>query len=507
MTSLRPDLTHVWRNKDPMRGFLPDMVTLPQVFKDHGYETESIGKVFHPGCGDDRDKSWTKPIPKIQFTKEHASSWKAVPASVPDDDPLLPDGQTAKLANESLSRLKESGKPFFLGVGFRKPHLPFVFPERFLDIFPESQVNVSEETPPAGAPKVAMFDWKSTLLNFKDLEDACPGEQSCDSWGSGLPAETSRALRRAYHASASWSDSLVYGLVKQLQNLEMWNDTIVVYVSDHGWKLGEYNAWAKQTLWNADIRTPLIMSVPELRSVPRKIDAPIEHIDVAPTLVELCGLGMPPDWIGKSWAPVLLGATDVPPKNWAFGQQLRQESNLFVMGSSITTRNWKYVEWPSWDEDNDGCFSRNWENLSGRELYRIDPNFDPHERINQVLNPTYAKAVDVLSTLLRTYFAHVPCKRSDMVDAIAMSKAFDDASAQLETTLRALEDEMEMTRNTTRRVRRRRVKRARRGRRGMIAKVEEAKRVAAEVGKMVSSALPATKDDLLKAAFDEIGLQ
>lgn len=439
MTSLRPDMTHVWGNKDQMREFNQDMQTLPQWFRENGYETQSIGKVFHGGCGEDTNISWSVDMSQIEFNKEHDAAWEAVPPTVPDDDPLLPDGQIAKLANESLVRLNTGTRPFFLAVGFKKPHLPFVFPERFLDMYPEEDfVTLTDETLPEGAPDIALFDWKSTLSKFQDLAKECEDEAACDSRGPPLSPEVARELRRAYYASATWSDSLVYGLLGKLQELRLWRNTLIVYVSDHGWKLGDYNSWAKQTLWNVDMRTPLIISAPEIRRSPMEIDHPMEHIDVAPTLVELCGLDVPEGWQGKSWAPYLWGTSVNPPKSWAFGQQQRNNDKGVAMGTSITTRNWKYIEWPRWSTGKSGCRYRRWQSLMGRELYRVEPGFDPQETVNQVNSPEYAAVVDRLQAVLHEQFPRIPCTRDEIIPAVNFSKYAEHELEQLDDELRLI---------------------------------------------------------------------
>lgn len=403
------------------------VVTLPQSFRDSGYTTISLGKIFHPGCGTDNNYSWSEPAWTVPFDKPKEHVWLAVNSSVDEyNTTYLPDGMLGVKANATLEILEAAEKPFFLGVGLHRPHLPFIFPERFLDLYPAESVPLaSNPYPPKDAPTCAEFTYGTMRNNFADMKAMCDETQQCDVYKGPIPDQWAKDLRRAYHAATSWTDSIVSGVMAKLEELKLFDLTVVAFVADHGWKLGEHASWEKQTLWANDMLTPFIISAPGYRSPDdsrssRTVNALVEHIDLAPTLAQLCGIVAPGVWEGVSLVPLLNGTT-VDTKNATFGQVTHTKrmselpSNLNdheVMGVSIRTQDgMKYNEWPKYSIDESGCKSRDYNTLGGRELYNLTQ--DPDENTNIVNQSNASSLVATLSARLRARFpASLPCPPS-----------------------------------------------------------------------------------------------
>jgi iduronate 2-sulfatase len=236
---------------------------------------------------------------------------------------------------ESLNRLApkaiEAGaerQPFFLGIGFRKPHLPFCAPKKYWDLYDRSKIPLPYPDRPKNAPEIAFTNWPE-LRSYSDIPDVGP----CD-------AAKTRELIHGYYACVSYTDALVGRLLAELDRLDLRKDTIVILWGDHGWKLGEYSSWTKHTNFELDTHVPMILSDPD---GPRNVRtrALTEFVDIYPTLSDLCGLPLPDGLEGTSMVP-LIEQPDRPWKKAAFSQYPRPKK---MMGYSMRTDRYRYTEW------------------------------------------------------------------------------------------------------------------------------------------------------------------
>lgn len=352
------------------RRIVPDVVTLPQHFKNNGYYAQSFGKIFHgqwdtayTGNSHQDPVSWSAPRwtsrPQYYFSPEgiraarevfargedrflrdverdpdNPDQWKdhfvrglaSEAPEVADDVPA--DGKMTTAAIAKLRELHESDTPFFLAVGYAKPHLPFVAPKRFWDLYdPEKLPPVEQPKPPEGAPGFALTAW-GELRAYSNMPKR----------GALTKAQTQR-LRHGYAACVSYVDSQIGRLLDELDRLAIRDDTIVVFWSDHGFKLGELGGWCKHTNFELDARVPLIVSAPGLARGGRS-EALVELVDLHPTLSELAGLPVLPAAEGVSFAPIVRDPAAAG-EDAAFSQYPRSG----YVGYSVRTAKHRYTEW------------------------------------------------------------------------------------------------------------------------------------------------------------------
>jgi arylsulfatase A-like enzyme len=366
---------------------------MPQYFKSKGYETISLGKIYHHHDDDD-GIGWSKPSWRPYKDKHNwkgrdyldPKSWEIMeksgkknggpPFESPDvADGDYPDGMTALKAVEELKRLKESGKPFFLGVGFKKPHLPFNAPKRYWDMYPPESIRLPQQrTWPKGMPSVAANGLKKTweLSNY----DALPGK-----WP--LPDDYARTLIRGYYACVTYTDAQIGKVVAELDKLGLSDNTIIVLWGDHGWKLDEYSSWCKHTNFEIDTHAPLMLAAPGHKKNQRS-KALVEFVDIFPTLCELCDLDTTQSCEGSSFVPLL----DNPGLKWktaAFSQFPRYKN---LMGYTMRYGRWRYTEW----------IDQSTKVIKHRELY--DHATSRIASVNQAGNPEYAELVAKLSSIM-----------------------------------------------------------------------------------------------------------
>lgn len=396
MTGRRPDTTRVFDLQTHFRDTIPDVVTLAQHFKDRGYRTESLSKIYHGGLLD--PKSWSVPhwrpgVPNFGpegqkvFRREVAEAKaegrptdriRGLPAEAPDvPDDALPDGATASEAIDRLRAAKERDEPFFLAVGFLKPHLPFVAPKPYWDLYDDSDIRLSDNPePPVGAPDYALTNW-GELRQYVGIPKRGP-----------LGEEQALELIHGYYASVSYMDAQVGRVLDELDRLDLADSTIVALWGDHGWKLGDHGAWCKHTNYERDANAPLILSVPGRSTAGRVSDALVEFVDLYPTLADLCGLPLPEGLEGSSLAP-LLDDPDRPWKAAAFSQYPRNiPGKGRAMGYAMRTDRHRFVAWTLPDGTVDAF-----------ELY--DHQGDPHEDRNLAADPAHADLVARLAAQLR----------------------------------------------------------------------------------------------------------
>ena len=393
LSGVRPDTSKIYDLNTPLRKAMPDVLSLPEHFKNNGYETISIGKIYHHPK-DDR-QGWTaEPYRAGTFpegawkgrgylTKEAIALMeeynKADPKmqgrgpafeSADVADNAYPDGCNTDYALKELDRLKD--KPFFLAMGFYKPHLPFNSPRKYWDMYKPEDIKLADNPfIPKNAPTYATTNW-GELRNYHGI----PQEGPC-------PDELSRQLIHGYYACVSYIDAQIGRLLDKLDRLNLSDKTVIILWGDHGWKLGEHAGWCKHTNFELDTHVPMILSVPGMKTAGRRTRALTEYVDIYPTLCYACGLTIPAHLEGRSMMPLL----DDPQRPWkkaAFSQYPRGK----IMGHTMRTERFRYTEWQD----------RKTNELMARELY--DHEKDPQENVNAVDQPEYEKDIERLGRML-----------------------------------------------------------------------------------------------------------
>ncbi|MCB0656012.1 MAG: sulfatase [Saprospiraceae bacterium] len=381
MTGLRPDSTRVWHLGDKFRELHPDIVTMPQYFHQFGYHTVNIGKIFHNYMPD--SISWDEPdlrpapfarpewlgrdgetfyvnaeTQRKQKTKRdslvqlrpnyYADGWNNGPAweSEEVDDSLYYDGAQAALAMRTLDRLAQQDQPFFLGMGFFRPHLPFAAPKKYWDLYDRDSIPLATNPfVPKGSPVMSM----NSMYELRGYDGFAYLKHPTV---SNISEDTVRILKHGYYASVSYVDTQVGKLVQKLKDLGIYENTIIIVWGDHGWKLGEHHSWCKQTNYAVDLQVPLILTSPNQPNRGKQTQALTELVDIFPSLCDLAGLPKPDYLQGTSFVP-LLSDPDQPWKEAVFSQFHRRPKVTpdggRYMGYSIKTKTHHYIEWHLWD--------------------------------------------------------------------------------------------------------------------------------------------------------------
>lgn len=424
LTGRRPDATRVWDLETHFRVALPDCVTLPEHFKSNGYHCAAMGKIYHVGFEDGR--SWSEPhwyaagrtvdtdpndwskriVNQFESTiKEYSSAAANRPAgngkgranagkkngpafeASPKSDDQLPDGATAAEAVRRLKSLKGSDKPFFLAVGFVKPHLPFVSPKKYWDLYDPAKIPGPQSTSlPTGAPEFSGHT-NGELHNYQ----AVPTENP-------IPEDFARQLRHGYYASVSYTDAQVGRLLDALDSEGLADNTVVVLWGDHGWQLGDHGLWHKHTNFEYATRAPLIISAPHQLIRGKRCEATVEFVDVYPTLADVCGLAVPAELDGLSLKKFLDEPT-APASKVAISQYPRAAGRPIgpLMGYSVRDARYRLTLWRE----------RAGEKVVATELY--DYEVDPYETSNIASKPEHQAIVERLSK-------HVPAPASSAAE-------------------------------------------------------------------------------------------
>jgi arylsulfatase A-like enzyme len=348
MTGKRPSTLGIYDLPTHFREVDPDVVTLPQHFKNNGYFTQNIGKVFHNWRQKQQGdaKSWSvpavlhyarhdddKPMVKPPLPKNLAKAPRCMCLDVPDEAYF--DGRIADLAVKSLQQQAANKKPFFLGVGFWKPHLPFNAPKKYWDLYDRQSISeIPNPDKPTDVPAIALHDSREIMR--------AAGKD-------GLSHGEIQELRHGYLAGISFLDAQVGKVIDELDRLKLSDNTVIVFWSDHGFHLGEQSLWAKTSNFELDARVPLIIARPKSVSTQAgtKTNALAELLDLYPTLVETCGLPDVPELEGVSLVPVLNDPKQSV-KEAAFTQHPRPayfNGEPAVMGVSVRTDEFRYTEW------------------------------------------------------------------------------------------------------------------------------------------------------------------
>jgi iduronate 2-sulfatase len=391
MTGRRPDATRVWDLDTHFRAALPDAVTIGQHFKNRGYFVRGMGKIYHGGFDD--PPTWSVPwgTPKApQYVLPESLATQAASerdrkgrkrgpaveaADVPDDTYV--DGKTARLAAKTLGELAAKKEPFFLAVGFAKPHLPFVAPQRYWDLYDPDAIYVPAFTGlPEAAPEFVGHT-NGELRSYAGIPKQ-----------GAIPEDLARRLRHGYYAAISYMDAQVGVVLDALEAAGIADETVIVFWGDHGWQLGEHGLWHKHTNFELAVRSPLLIATPGQRAPGRRTQALVEFVDIFPTLVDLCGLPVPTGLDGVSLRPVL-DDPDARVREVAISQYPRSGPDKQpLMGYSIRDDRWRLMLW----RERDGA------GIVARELY--DEADDPHETVNLAGRPEHAAVVERLSRFL-----------------------------------------------------------------------------------------------------------
>jgi len=407
LTGLRPETTGIEDLRSDFRARMPRAITLPQFFRLSGYHAVGMGKVFHTGLNDEASWSvpWTRPTlepyrdPESQAAvarnrqaakrsgrtrPEQGQAAKGPPTEAADvADEEYYDGALADMAIASLRELAGRAEPFFLAVGFFRPHLPFNAPKRYWDLYdPDALPLAPRASAPDDAPSFAV-EGTHELEYYEGIPATTPFDE-----------ELTRHLIHGYFASVSYVDAQVGKVLDELARLDVADETIVVLWGDHGWKLGDYGEWGKKTNFEVDTRTPLIVRVPGHE--PSTCSALVELIDLYPTLCDLAGLD-PPDFLeGTSMRPLL----EDPARPWktaAFSRTRRvltgspggSAGPRVLTGVSMRTERYRTTLW--YELESPDSFLK-------LELY--DHATDPGETVNLAARPEHRELCEELRSSL-----------------------------------------------------------------------------------------------------------
>ena len=345
MTGKRPDYTKIWDLKTQMRDMNPDIVTLPQYLITQGYQTVGIGKIFHPSSAINKIDpiSWSIPYMKseakdyanglgkpaneqyqLASTKEYFATHEKVkkgeePKKKSDDDEgagsrkgpstecidvpddAYEDGVNALKAKDELKTLVDAKQPFFFAVGFHKPHLPFVAPKKYWDLYKSEDMPLAQfQQHSKDGPNIA-YTASGELRQYNDIPPFVTIEQEMN--GIGLTPEKQRELIHGYYAAVSYTDHNVGVLLDELKDLGILNNTIIVFWGDHGWHLGDHDLWCKHTNFENATHAPLIIAAPGFKAGETK--SITEHVDIFPTVCDLAKVPVPTNLDGKSLVPIM----------------------------------------------------------------------------------------------------------------------------------------------------------------------------------------------------------
>jgi len=381
-TGLRPDAIRIYDLKTHFRDIVPDVLTLPQLFQRGGYFVARVGKLYHYGVpgdigtsGLDDPKSWDQVVnprgrdkdEEDKVTNLHINA-RGLGASLAwfeseGTDDEYTDG---KVAAETIRLLEEhKDKPFFIGCGFYRPHVPWIVPKKYFDMYPLERIALPDNPPNDrdDAPEPAL-SVKPANYGFSDLD--------C------------RKALRAYFASTTYMDTQLGRVLDALDRLGLADKTIVVFWGDNGYHLGEHGLWQKQSLFEESARVPLIVVAPGAKARGQATARTVETLDLYPTLADLCGLEAPKNLAGASLRP-LLNDSNTSWTRPAYTQTRRSQKDAAFMGYSVRTERWRYTEWDA--------------GKRGVELY--DHQNDPREFTNLASDPKYAETVAEMKRLVQ----------------------------------------------------------------------------------------------------------
>ena len=390
LTGLRPDSTRIYDLETHFRTTVPWVVTLPQYFRQNGYYTVGLGKVFHQNFGFNAVglediPSWNLPVwnpdgksgrgyvkdENVETAKQNNGRGPATElADVPDN--YYQDGMIADSAVQLLKKIKD--QPFFLAIGFHKPHLPFTAPKKYWDLYNRDQIVIPDTSLPQNAPRIALINY-GELRAYEGIPKNGP-----------VSKEQAAELIHGYYACVSYMDAQFGRVMDELKSLGLDKNTLIVLWGDHGWKLGEYNNWCKHDNFEVDTRVPLIVSTPGMRSKGKATYSLVELIDLYPTICEEAGLSLPAHLQGRSFSRVLQ-SPEKKFKETALSQYPRRD----IMGYSLRTPRFRFTSW-----------QRNSDPTQEVAVELYDHYKDPGEKKNVASAKEYAGTIISLRTKLST---------------------------------------------------------------------------------------------------------
>ena len=389
LTGVRPSYTrfvgfNAWADND-----LPDHYSLPQYLKESGYYTVSLGKVYHNRPDDSiawSEVAWhpqTKGVTRDYITDESKAIVAANstpksegngPAFEAADvhDTMYNDGRTTLRALAKLEELKAMKQPFFLGVGFFKPHLPFNAPKKYWDMYDPQKIAMADNPyVPKDAPKESIHNSPELRKQYSGVPEGTP-----------LPEDYARQLKHGYYACVSYIDTQIGMIIDKLEELGLADNTIIVLWGDHGWNLGEHTMWCKHNLYRTSLNAPVIIKLPG-KQLGTKTQAHAEYVDIYPTIAELCGLQVPSHCEGESMVPYIENPS-LPGKDATYSK--------WHNGISMRTQQYQYAEW----------LNPKTQEVQARMLY--DHQTDPDENTNIAELPENAELVQQLSAQLHAWW-------------------------------------------------------------------------------------------------------
>ncbi len=403
LTGRRPDSLRIWNNSTHFRERNPDTPTIPLWFKQHGYTSRCVGKIFHNWHTKEKGDpvSWSSPefLHYANHGDDHPENppASAAPMLAPyryGNGPLcealeVPDEAyyDGKVAHEAVRVLKEvQDHPFFLAVGFWKPHAPFNAPKKYWDLYSRDQFRTYNGSRPEGAPDVA-FHRSTEILGQT---------------GNAPTPDQAAEMRHGYFANISFLDAQIGKVLDALDASGVADRTVIVFFADHGYHIGEHSLWGKTSNFEYDTQVPFFLSPRGGLTAPMKTRSPSELVDVFPTVVAASGLPLPPGMEGVNLLPLISDPAD-PLKPAAYSQHPRPayydrepSKTPSAMGVSVRTASVRYTEWRDTTTGQP----------SARELYATES--DPGETRNRFGDPALSVQLREAETLLEKQFPHIP---------------------------------------------------------------------------------------------------
>lgn len=369
----------------------PNIPDIPEWFKENGYKTFSMGKIYH--YANDNEQAWDL-IDRVGYFKAYQlpENQGKSPAyeSAPVEYNAYPTGIMTDKIIQQMRDAKDSDQPHFFTAGFSKPHLPFVAPKKYWDLYDAEDLTLPSNYTffPKDAPSSANSEWGE----LRNMYDDIPSEG---------PVSDAMALKliHGYLACVSYTDDMIGKLLDELESLEMLDNTIIILWGDHGFQLGDHTLWCKHTLFETSMHAPLIISAPGYGSGQR-VNSLVEMVDIYPTLCELAGLELPTHLQGKSLVPTMEDPNTTH-KKAIYGR--------YHAGETVRTERFQYSEWSNGD----------------KMLY--DHKKDPNEDINVVANPKYAKVVEALAAALLKHREKIAFDESTSLEALEQPENFAPA--------------------------------------------------------------------------------
>ncbi len=417
MTGKRPDYTKVWDLETKMRDINPNILTIPQYFKEKGYFTSGIGKIYDPRCVDSRaladEPSWSVRYNQVSNSYYHngkppvfyyyqSNEARQLPSTavykpsvecVDLPDNAYGDGAQTNRVLELLTDLSKNTQPFFFAVGFARPHLPFVAPKKYWDMYNREEMPLAPfRQHSLNGPKLA-YTKSGELTDYTDIPPTLSTKVSVNQ-NIVVSDDKQKELMHGYYASVSYIDAQIGRILNKLDALGMRENTIIVLWGDHGFHLGDHDLWCKHSNFENATRAPLIISSPNF--VSGKTSSPTEFVDVFPTLCDLAGLPVPDKLDGKSLTPMMLNPLAIV-KDYSVSQYPRYQDK---MGYSIRTKKYRMTWWMMDGFRSNHPFSSSM--IVAKELY--DYEKDPLETNNVASDNSYVQIATDMDNKMLDFF-------------------------------------------------------------------------------------------------------